>query len=147
MYSFPARWTLNGFSTPENQTLSETDREFIGSKLAYAKNGQAGGPTKVKVDGPAVQAEIGKPGEEDLFQFDAEEAGVFAIETTGNADVFMTLFGPDSQTTKITEDDDSGPGLNARIVESLNPATYYVQVRHYNRESGKGKYGLKVSPA
>jgi hypothetical protein len=56
----------------------------------------------------------------------------------------MKLFGPDSQTQLITEDDDNGQGYNPRITADLVPGKYFVQVRHYNRASGTGAYGIKV---
>ena len=33
----------------------------------------------------------------------------------------------------------------ARIARQLIPGKYYVQVRHYNRKSGMGKYTIKVT--
>jgi hypothetical protein len=145
MYSFPARWTLDGFSAPENTVLSETDKTFIGSVGVYPKPpGPGAGLTQLTVGGAATQAAIGQPGEEDLFQFKAATAGRYVIETTGTTDVFMTLYGPDSQTKRIAQDDDSGPGFNARIVKFLTLGTYFVQVRHYSKQTGTGAYGIKV---
>lgn len=144
MYSFPARWTLDGFSTPENTVLSATDKTFIGSVKVYPKTpGPGAGPTQLTVGGAATQANISHSGEEDLFQFKAATAGRYVIETTGTTDVFMTLYGPDSQTQRIAQDDDSGPGFNARIVKFLTLGTYFVQVRHYS-QTGTGTYGVKV---
>ena len=56
----------------------------------------------------------------------------------------MKLFGPNSPTALIEEDDDSGYGLNPRIAASLMAGDYYVQVRHYDRSSGTGKYSVGV---
>jgi hypothetical protein len=56
----------------------------------------------------------------------------------------MKLFGPNSETALIAEDDDSGTGANARLAENLLAGDYYVQVRHYNRASGKGNYSIRV---
>jgi hypothetical protein len=58
--------------------------------------------------------------------------------------VVMKLFGPDSPTRLIAEDDDSGYGTNALIRADLIQGLYYVQVRHYNRTGGTGKYSVKV---
>jgi hypothetical protein len=146
MYSFPARWTLNDFSAPENTELSEKDKNFIGSAAVYPKApGPGAGLTEITVGGAATKADIGQPGEEDLFQFKAATAGRYVVETTGTTDVFMALYGPDSQTKLIAQDDDNGRGLNARIVKTLTPGTYVVQVRHYNEQAGTGSYGVKVS--
>jgi hypothetical protein len=66
------------------------------------------------------------------------------IDTLGKTDVVMKLFGPDNETALIAEDDDSGIGTNARISAELIPGTYYVQLRHYSKESGTGDYTIKV---
>ena len=92
-------------------------------------------------------AAIGKAGEEDLFRFTVVEGGKHVIDTKGPTDLVMKLFGPDSQTDVIAEDDDSGVGFNARIAGALVPGTYYAQVRHYNRSSGVGDYSVRVRRA
>lgn len=56
----------------------------------------------------------------------------------------MKLFGPDSPTALIAEDDDSGVDTNASIRANLVPGLYYAQVRHYNRASGMGNYTVKA---
>ena len=61
---------------------------------------------------------IGKAGEEDLFRFTAAADGRYVIDTSGPTDVVMKLFGPNSETALIAEDDDSGIDSNARIAAS-----------------------------
>jgi hypothetical protein len=56
----------------------------------------------------------------------------------------MKLFGPNSQTALIAEDDDSGVDTNARLVTALIEGEYFVQIRHWNRDSGMGSYTVKV---
>ena len=143
LYSFPANWTLNGFSSEENKVLSDTDREFIASRGAYP--GRSVGPAILTVNGAATKGDVGVPGEEDLYRFVADSAAQYTIETSGGTDVVMKLLGPESQTVLVAEDDDSGPGMNSRIVRSLQPGTYYVQIRHYNAARGTGKYGVAVT--
>ena len=91
-----------------------------------------------------LAASIGKPGEEDLYKFTVTAGGNHIVDTAGSTDVVMKLFGPNSQTSVIAEDDDSGSGTNARIVAGLIPGLYYVQVRHYNSAGGTGNYTVKV---
>ena len=67
-----------------------------------------------------------------------------SIDTRGPTDVVMKLFGPDNPTALIAEDDDSGYAYNARIALRPVAGDYWVQVRHYNRESGVGDYSVKV---
>src|SRR3546814_5976377 len=54
----------------------------------------------------ATQADIGRPGEEDLFKFNAQAAGRYTIETEGMTDVVMTLYSPAG--ILVAQDDDSG---------------------------------------
>ena len=67
------------------------------------------------------------------------------VDTRGPTDVVMKLFGPNSETALIAEDDDSGVATNARIASDLIAGKYLVQVRHYNRKTGMGNYTVKVS--
>lgn len=97
----------------------------------------------IQVNGPAVPGNIGAPNESALYTFNTGVAGLHTIETAGNTDTVVTLFGPNSQTLFIAEDDDSGPGSNSRIVTALAPGDYYVRIRHY-RPTGTGPYSISV---
>jgi hypothetical protein len=143
LYSFPASWTLDGFSSERNTELSEADKAFIGSEGGYPGGTEAEVP-EIAV-GEETRAEIGRPGEQDLFQFRARAMAAFQVETTGGTDVMLALYGPDSRTRLLEEDDDDGTGLNARIVRRLDEGTYYVQVQHYNPDAGVGEYGVRVT--
>jgi hypothetical protein len=57
----------------------------------------------------------------------------------------MKLFGPNSNTLMIAEDDDDGVGRNSRIQMNLSPGQYFVQVRHFNRSNGTGDYAIRVT--
>jgi hypothetical protein len=146
LYAFPAEWTLNGVATHANDILSALDKEFIAGAKMYPKS-HPGLPaaTALTVGAPRVQANIGQPGEEDLYRFRAESTGVYVIDTQGKTDVYMKLFGPTSPTALIAEDDDSGYGLNPRISRPLLAGDYFVQVRHYDRSSGTGQYSIGVA--
>jgi hypothetical protein len=56
----------------------------------------------------------------------------------------MKLFGPNSRTLLVAEDDDGGVGLNPRIARNLAAGEYLVQVRHFNRQHGSGSYTIRV---
>ncbi len=149
LYEFPARWTVGGGGTHGNEVLSAMDQEFIASADAYpGRNaGEVSESDAVEVaviDTSGVSAEIGAPGEEDLFRFTVENPGRHTIETGGQTDLFMKLFGPTSRTTLIAEDDDGGSGSNPRIVADLGPGEYFVQVRHFNASAGTGSYSIRV---
>ena len=146
LYFFPASWTLNGIGTKANEVLSAMDKAFVAGAKMYPK---AGGTTANAVEllvnaTRRRQASIGKVGEEDLYRFRAAADGRYVIDTLGQTDVVMKLFGPNSETSLIVEDDDSGLDTNARIAEDLIAGEYFVQVRHYSRQSGIGKYSIKV---
>jgi hypothetical protein len=146
LYFFPASWTLNGIATKANEVLSRMDKEFIAGAKMYPKTGGVvSNAVELKVNAARrTAAAIGKVGEEDLFTFTAATDGTYMVDTRGPTDVVMKLFGPNSETALIAEDDDSGVGTNARISSDLVAGKYWVQVRHYNRRSGMGNYTIKV---
>ena len=117
LYFFPASWTLNGIATKANEVLSTIDKQFIAGAQMYPKTGDTT-TTAVELEVNAKRrtaASIGKFGEEDLFRFTAATDGRHQIDTRGPTDVVMKLFGPNSETALIAEDDDSGVDTNALI--------------------------------
>lgn len=149
LYFFPAEWTLNGVATTQNDVLSAMDKAFVASAKMYPKTSPGvAGAVELKVNAKTrTKAAIGKPMEEDLFKFTAATGGRHIIDTRGPTDVVMKLFGPNSQTDVIAEDDDAGVGTNARIIADLIPGDYFVQIRHWNKASGTGSYTIKVAKA
>jgi len=144
LYAIPKTWTLDGFQSEPNDVLSPTDQTFIGDPKNYPFEAPNTGAVELPVmELKATQAQIGQAGERDLFKFIAPNATRYTIETEGPTDIVMSLYGPNSQTALLREDDDSGAGRNAKIVAELAPGTYFVQVRHYG--SGTGSYGIRVS--
>lgn len=149
LYFFPSTWTLNGIGTNANEVLSAIDKQFIAGAKMYPGAG-TGTPAAVdiKIGAPKrTNGEIGKFGEEDLYRFVVKTPAKYVIDTTGPTDVVMKLFGPNSKTALIAEDDDGGLATNARISRQLVPGEYLVQIRHYNKTSGKGKYAIGVRRA
>jgi hypothetical protein len=139
LYPIPKELTDGVFEVGWNRALSDTDRSYIAS--LYPFSGPRG--TVLQVGAAPLQAELPPGGEVHVYRFQVGIAGDYTLETSGLTDVVMALFGPDERGKKIAEDDDSGPGVNARITASLAPATYYAEVRHYRR-TGKGKYQVAV---
>ena len=145
LYFFPGTWTKSGIGTKANETLSALDKSFVAGAAMYPKTAAtAVEATDLKVNATKkTRAALGKAGEEDLYHFSATKDGRYVIETSGPTDVVMKLFGPNSTTAVIDEDDDSGAGLNARIASDLPEGEYYVQVRHYQKKAG-GNYTIGV---
>ena len=146
LYFFPGSWVKSGVGTHANEVLSGVDKGYVASAEAYPKTAPTvADAVEIKVNASKrTAASIGKAGEEDLFRFIVATGGSHVIDTRGPTDVVMKLFGPDSPTAVIAEDDDSGVDTNARIAADLIPGLYFVQVRHYNRASGKGSYSVKA---
>jgi hypothetical protein len=142
LYFFPARWTLSGQGTKANEVLSNTDKAFIAGAEAYPRAEVS--IVQLQINGPAAAAKIGVPGEEDIFKFKVNQAGRHVVETLGDTDVVMKLFGPGNQTSLIAEDDDAGIGFNSRIVRRLIPGEYFLQIRHFNKKKGTGSYNIRV---
>ena len=103
-----------------------------------------GGIVDLTVGAPPVQTSIGRAGEVDIYRFPVPAAGNYRIETQGPTDVLMSLFGPNSPTALVTEDDDSGQDRNARIVTRLTAGAYFLRIRHY-QPSSTGSYGILVA--
>lgn len=148
LYAFPGTWVKSGVGTRANAVMSRMDQAFIASADAYPGRTGPAPAAAVKLSigaSRATRAAIGKPGEEDLFEFTVRKAGRHVMRTGGETDTVMKLFGPDSATRLVAEDDDGGVGANARIAASLSPGRYLLQVRHYNRARGTGAYTVRVS--
>ena len=139
LYPVPNQFTIGDFEVGWNTRLSTTDKEFIGTIYPL----QEKSIVELTIDAGSTEAEIGAHEEVDNFKFSVPAAGRYIIETEGQTDVVMTLFGPDDETKLIAEDDDSGSWTNAKLVVELAPGTYYVRIRHY-RPTGTGTYSISV---
>ena len=103
-------------------------------------------PEDLVINGPARQGAISTGGERDRYTFTVTTAGRYAIATSGRTDTFVSLFGPNSETRLLAEDDDSGPGTLSLLVHELAVGQYVVRVRHFSPAS-TGPYGISVKTA
>lgn len=144
LYPIPDELTLGDYEVGWNRVLSETDKHFVAALYPFAEK-----PTnELVVDGPATTGEIGQFGEVDSYTFVITEPGEYRVETEGELDVVITLFGPDEETRFVGMDDDSGRRLNARLVASLQPGRYYLRVRHYSgTRTGEYRVGVYRHPS
>ena len=137
-YAVPNGLTIGDFEIGWNTELSSTDTEFIGTM--YPRDQR-----EVRELSPDVlEAAIGEYGEEDHYSFSVAELSSFDLETRGDTDVVMALYGPDDNTNMLATDDDSGLSLNAKISAALTPGDYLVRVRHYSA-TGQGDYSIQLT--
>jgi hypothetical protein len=121
-----------------------TPVQFMFSNAVHGAEGPSEKPPlELVINGPEVQGEISAGGERDRYMFRVATAGTHAIETSGPTDTFVSLFGPNSDTRLISEDDDSGPGNLSLLVQNLAVGQYFVRVRHFS-PSSTGPYGISV---
>lgn len=98
---------------------------------------------EIFTDGSLHSGVIGAPGEVDLYRFSISSFNQYTIETTGNSDTFLTLYGPDDSTQELAFNDDGGEDLNSRIVMNLNSGSYFARVRLFSA-SATGNYSIRV---
>lgn len=145
MYAFPPSWTTNNWHTEENKELSAQDKAFIGSAKMYPKPALPIADNILPISFlNEKSASIGKAGEEDLFQLNVVEHGSYVIETHGDTDCVMVIWGPESKTALLAKDDDSGVGHNSWLKLDLKPATYWISVRHFSKTK-TGPYRISAT--
>lgn len=142
LYPVPKELTLGGFEVGWNSALSAIDKEYIAKVYPFDLTPIV----DLTVGAAPLEAGLETVGEVDTYRFVVTEAGNYVIETGGRTDVRLLLFGPNDRSKQIGMDDDSGPGLNARLSMALEPGVYYAQVKHY-RQKGQGKYRIYVKKA
>ena len=117
-----------------NYQISVTSPEGTGSGTTIPE---------IPVNGSALNAEISNAEEIDIFSFTASTQGLYTIETTGITDTYMNLFGPNSQSLPLDENDDSGINRNSLVQVQLTAGEYFVQIRHFS-PTGVGAYQIRV---
>ncbi len=92
----------------------------------------------------ALPGVIQEPYDMDWYRLEVTVAGTYTIDTTLGTltDTIMSLYGPNSQSTMITTNDDFN-GLSSRISQTLTPGTYYVKVVGYLQLFGS--YSISVT--
>ena len=139
LYPIPNALTEGDFEVGWNRALSPTDKSYI----ATLYPGVVKPENELIIDATARDAEIGAVGEIDKYTFVVTNAGSYRMETEGNLDLVMSLFGPNDETRFLAQDDDSGRRLNARIISALDPGVYTLKVRHHSeRRMGGYKIGV-----
>ena len=84
----------------------------------------------------AYSAAIDSPGDEDVYRIVVAYPGVLTVYTTGTTDTFGELL--DASGGVLVSNDD-GDDLNFKLSTQVVADTYYVRVRHYDRDE-TGRY-------
>jgi hypothetical protein len=91
--------------------------------------------------GQTVNRTLHNENDEDFFLLTPDKDGTLVMETTGNMDTYMELYTTGSR-NRLTEDDDGGSDVNARIRHQVDAGnSYIVKVRAYG-SSDTGSYGF-----
>ncbi|MBW3576195.1 MAG: tyrosinase family protein [Actinobacteria bacterium] len=98
--------------------------------------------TAMAVNGPGTDHSIDGVDVAHLYSFAATEPGTYTIAIDGPTEVIATLFGPNSQLTRVPIDD-IGPERQSRITFDLAAGVYYVRVRRHG-PAATGTYRVTV---
>ncbi|HQY90367.1 peptidase [Caldilinea sp.] len=139
LYPIPNDFTIGDFEVGWNSALSDVDKQFVGTIYPFAQKPE----NALTIDGSALNQAIGAPGELDKFTFEVTKNARYRVETLGKQDLVMGLYGPDDEKRLVRTDDDSGVGLNPRIINTLKPGVYTVLVRHFSAKK-TGDYQIQV---
>jgi hypothetical protein len=86
--------------------------------------------------GEAVQVYFRAPSESRWYRYEISRNGTtFVVQTRGGLDTILNLY--DGQGNRIAEDDDSGEGLNASILQRLNAGIVYIEVKEISGNMGR----------
>jgi len=116
----------------------------VGSYKIYIKefaNQKDDGALPLKMNIP-YRASISQMWEIDWYSFTITKAGRYFMETKGDSDTLLMLYGDAPPTGLIAQDDDSGEEYNAKISIELKPGKYHLAVRGYG--SSVGNYSVLV---
>ena len=142
-------WTVSGTATTQARIrITSTSQPTVTdtSDANFTLGSGGGGITTLTVNAAAVTGTISPALDADWYQFTVATAGAYTIDTNAGTltDSILDLYGPNSQTTFITENDDySGTDLMAQITQTLSPGTYYVKATGYSTYTGT--YTIRVT--
>jgi hypothetical protein len=94
-------------------------------------------------EGTPLNRTLHNGGDEDFFLLVPDRDGALVMETTGPIDTYLELYEAGAR-DQIAEDDDGGPGGNARLRRNIRAGNRYIaRVRGY--DSGEtGSYGFRA---
>ncbi|MCL2243579.1 MAG: hypothetical protein FWC03_03825 [Treponema sp.] len=128
--------------------MADTSRTYL-FKLRYLYNGESG-PYSIRANMSSVSelrldswvSRNLNGGEEQWFSLRPSGAGLLIVETSGDLDTFLEVYG--SSNNLLASDDDSGENYNARLtLLSEAGRTYFIKVRSTGG-SGTGPYRVRA---
>lgn len=134
-YPIPNEFTVGDYEVGLNYDLSEADRRF--ARMMYPR--PAPRATTLYIGAPPHDAELGQPGEVDVYRFEVTMPGRYELRTGGGTDTVIALEKENRQL--IAEDDNSGYDHNAAIRAVLEPGWYTIRVWHHNPRA-TGRYAI-----
>ena len=140
------RDSISADQKPQYNTYGPVSDSFR-NQQAFAVAVESPGPTPVELPVLTLQAtpaNLMNAGDKHRYRFTVAQPWRYVIDTLGDTDLTMSLYGPDSGDIPLANDDDSGDKYNPRISTQLNPGTYMVHIQHYNTAEGTGPYGIRV---
>ncbi len=136
--------TVGDWEVGWNAQLSAQDKMFMSQNYPFDRTttGVESGETAVlALNALPLNSAISSPGEIKRFNFIADTLGQYYFETSGDTDVFMSIFTANNGQQPLATDDDSGEGWNAKLAVELDPGEYEIQVRHYE-DNGTGSFAI-----
>jgi len=86
--------------------------------------------------GEATQVYFQAASESRWYRYDIPRNGTqFVVQTRGDLDTRLYLY--DARGNLITDDDDSGDGMNAMVSQRLDAGTVYIELREYYGRTGR----------
>nr|AGS52610.1 peptidase M4 [uncultured bacterium contig00042] len=99
------------------------------------KNTERSGAVALRM-GEEFPVSIRMPRESRWYSFEITRANTnFVIQTRGNMDTLLYLY--DSNGNLLAQDDDSAILYNALISATLNPGTYYIEIKYVHLTTGR----------
>ena len=104
--------------------------------------------TALAIDGATASGTVSPAGDADWYTFTVKERSTYMIQTYAGTltDSYIYLYGPNSRTKYIWENDDINVNTNrmSRITWNLGPGTYYVKARGYSNYTGTYRIGVQT---
>jgi len=114
---------------------------------AYEDDDTPGQAKTIATDGTAQTHSIHVPDDEDWVTFTLSQTSDVTVQTDGaSGDTIIALYGPDSTTTVVDWDDDSGQNLFSLITQTgLASGVYYVGVSELDKNDAIASYTIAVT--